>query len=177
MGQAEDEALIKAAKSGDEAAVRAALGRGANVECTDATVRLRRDDCAAAPAALRPRRRVPRSAGPRALLSAPPRAVRAKPLAPLRCLGAAAQFGKTPLSWAAGEGRLGVVQLLFERGANVHAKATVRARVGGHFGTTRAAAAAAPARYKRVLRDILSHSVSRRLAGCAKRPYRLPYAC
>lgn len=35
MGQAEDAALIAAAQKGDEAAVRAALGKGANIKCKD----------------------------------------------------------------------------------------------------------------------------------------------
>ena len=39
MGEAEDKALLAAAEKGDEAAVRAALDAGANVNCKDGVVR------------------------------------------------------------------------------------------------------------------------------------------
>jgi hypothetical protein len=92
-----DERLLAAVKSGDVAAARAALDSGADKERKDAKVRCGRRRSALC-AAPHARSRVTRRA----------------------------QYGRTPLSWAAWSGHSGVVQLLVEQGADVGTTNNVR---------------------------------------------------
>jgi hypothetical protein len=93
-----NEQLLAAAQSGDVVAARAALDSGADKECEDAEVCCRWRRCA---------------------LSAP--CARAHTSPPHR-----AQYGQTPLAWAAEKGHVGVVQLLVERGCDIETKDNVR---------------------------------------------------
>jgi hypothetical protein len=101
-----DDKLLAAAQSGDVAAAQAALESGADKERKDTGVRsLLQTATQHTLPALRARsrftRRLPRAA-------------------------CCAQCRKTPLSWAAEKGHLGVVQLLVERGADIDTKDDVR---------------------------------------------------
>jgi hypothetical protein len=103
MGLAEDSALLEAVKGGDVAAVRAALDAGADLECTDETVRWEL---------------------PRSHKGLSPRADAA-----CRARRRRAQKDQTPLGLAADKGLVDVLRLLIQRGAKVGAKSNVRPRL------------------------------------------------